>query len=44
LGDPADKSGAAGYMVSVIGKRVLYFGVNGEAHVECFPGAGPKAN
>ena len=33
--------GAAGYMVSIIGKRVLYFGLNGETHTEYFPGAGP---
>jgi uncharacterized protein YbcV (DUF1398 family) len=36
--------GAAGYLVSIVGKRVLYFGVNGEAHTEYFPGTGPKAN
>ena len=36
--------GAAGYLVSVIGKRVLYFGVNGETHTEYFPGTGRKAN
>lgn len=36
--------GAAGYLVSIVGKRVLYFGVNGEIHTEYFPGAAPKAN
>jgi hypothetical protein len=36
--------GAAGYFVSIVGKRVLYFGVSGETHTEYFPGTGPKAN
>jgi hypothetical protein len=36
--------GAAGYLVSVVGRRVLYFGANGETHTEYFPGAGPKAD
>jgi uncharacterized protein YbcV (DUF1398 family) len=36
--------GAAGYVVSIVGKRVLYFGVNGETHTEYFPGSGPTAN
>jgi uncharacterized protein YbcV (DUF1398 family) len=36
--------GVAGYLVSIVGKRVLYFGVNGETHTEYFPGTGPKAN
>jgi uncharacterized protein YbcV (DUF1398 family) len=36
--------GAAGYMVSIVGQRVLYFGASGETHTEYFPGAGPKAN
>jgi uncharacterized protein YbcV (DUF1398 family) len=36
--------GAVGYLVSIVGKRVLYFGVNGETYTEYFPGTGPKAN
>jgi hypothetical protein len=36
--------GAAGYLVSIVGKRVLYFGMNGETHTEYFPGTGPKPN
>jgi hypothetical protein len=36
--------GAAGYLVSTVGKRVLCFGANGETHTEYFPGAGPKAD
>src|SRR5580698_1837493 len=36
--------GAAGYLVSIVGKRVLYFGVNGETYTEYFPGTGPKDN
>jgi uncharacterized protein YbcV (DUF1398 family) len=39
-----EQGGAAGYLVSVPGKRVLYFGANGETHTEHFPGAGPRAN
>jgi uncharacterized protein YbcV (DUF1398 family) len=29
--------GVAGYLVSIIGKCVLYFGVNGGTHTEYFP-------
>lgn len=29
--------GCAGYLVSIIGRRVVYFGRTGETHVECFP-------
>ena len=29
-------AGCAGYLVSIIGKRVLYFGRTGEAHTEYF--------
>jgi uncharacterized protein YbcV (DUF1398 family) len=36
--------GAAGYLVSIVGKRVLYFGANGETYTEYFPGTAPKAN
>ena len=34
-------AGCAGYMVSFIGKRVLYFGRTGETHTEYFPGTQP---
>lgn len=34
-------AGCAGYMVSLIGKRVLYFGRTGETHTEYFPGTQP---
>lgn len=30
-------AGCAGYKVSFSGKRVVYFGLNGETHVEHFP-------
>lgn len=30
-------AGCAGYMVSFLGKRVVYFGRTGETHVEHFP-------
>ena len=35
------KAGCAGYMVSLPGKRVLYFGRTGETHTEYFPGTRP---
>ena len=35
------KAGCAGYMVSLLGKRVLYFGRTGETHTEYFPGMRP---
>ena len=31
-------AGCAGYMVSFLGRRVLYFGRSAETHVEHFPG------
>jgi uncharacterized protein YbcV (DUF1398 family) len=35
------KAGCAGYIVSLLGKRVLYFGRTGETHTEYFPGTRP---
>jgi uncharacterized protein YbcV (DUF1398 family) len=35
--------GTAGYLVSVVGKRVLYFGANGDTYTERFPDPGPRA-
>ncbi len=32
------RAGCAGYAVSLLGKRVLYYGRTGEAHTEYFPG------
>ena len=37
-------AGCAGYLVSLIGKRVLYYGRTGETHTEYFPGTQPVAN
>jgi uncharacterized protein YbcV (DUF1398 family) len=34
-------AGCAGYMVSFVGKRVLYYGRSGETHTEYFPGTQP---
>ena len=34
-------AGCAGYLVSFIGKRVLYYGRSGETHTEYFPGTRP---
>jgi uncharacterized protein YbcV (DUF1398 family) len=31
-------AGCAGYLVSILGKRVLYYGRTGETHTEYFPG------
>ncbi|WP_119460523.1 DUF1398 family protein [Rhodospirillaceae bacterium SYSU D60014] len=36
-------AGCAGYLVSLIGKRVLYYGRTGETHTEYFPGTQPAA-
>ena len=32
-------AGCAGYIVSIAGKRVIYYGRTGDMHVEWFPGA-----
>lgn len=37
------RAGCAGYLVSLIGKRVLYYGRSGETHTEYFPGTQPAA-
>jgi uncharacterized protein YbcV (DUF1398 family) len=37
------QAGCAGYLVSIIGKRVLYYGRSGETHTEYFPGTKPAA-
>ena len=34
-------AGCAGYLVSFLGKRVLYYGRSGETHTEYFPGTAP---
>lgn len=36
-------AGCAGYLVSLTGKRVLYYGRTGETHTEYFPGTQPAA-
>lgn len=36
-------AGCAGYLVSLVGKRVLYHGRTGETHTEYFPGTQPAA-
>ena len=37
------EAGRAGYMVSLLGRRVLYYGRTGETHTEYFPGTQPAA-
>ena len=37
------RAGCAGYLVSLGGKRVLYWGRDGETHTEYFPGTHPAA-
>ena len=37
----AAAAGCAGYIVSLLGKRVLYYGRTGETHTEYFPGTQP---
>jgi uncharacterized protein YbcV (DUF1398 family) len=34
-------AGCVGYLASMVGRRVVYSGRTGEAHVEWFPGAAP---
>lgn len=36
-------AGCAGYMVSLPGKRVLYYGRTGQTHTEYFPSTQPEA-
>lgn len=36
--DEVKRAGCAGYLVSILGRRALYFGRTGETHVELFPG------
>jgi uncharacterized protein YbcV (DUF1398 family) len=36
-------AGCAGYVVSLLGRRVLYYGRTGETHTEYFPGTQPMA-
>ena len=38
------RAGCSGYLVSLIGKRALYWGRDGQTHTESFPGAQPAAN
>ena len=37
-------AGCAGYMVSLVGKRVLYYGRSGVTYTEYFPGTQPEAD
>lgn len=36
-------AGCDGYLVSLVGKRAVYYGRTGETHTEVFPGAQPAA-
>jgi uncharacterized protein YbcV (DUF1398 family) len=38
----ARAAGCVGYFVQIAGKRVQYFGRDGDVHTEWFPGAKPK--
>lgn len=35
-------AGCVGYIVSITGKRVVYYGRTGDMHIEWFPGAKPN--
>lgn len=37
-------AGCAGYVVSLLGRRVLYYGRTCETHTEYFPGTAPSAS
>ncbi|KAJ9617302.1 hypothetical protein H2200_001023 [Cladophialophora chaetospira] len=36
------QAGVVGYFAFLTGKKVVYYGAEGDLHVEWFPGAGPK--
>ncbi len=40
----AMRAGVQGYFAFLRGRRVTYFGRQGDQHTEWFPGAGPKAD
>lgn len=40
--DRIAQAGCVGYMVSIPGKRAVYYGRTGETYVEMFPGASPS--
>jgi len=42
--DKVKRAGCAGYLVSFLGRRVLYFGRTGETHTEYFPGTQPAVS
>jgi uncharacterized protein YbcV (DUF1398 family) len=42
--DKVKRAGCAGYLVSFLGRRVLYFGRTGETHTEHFPGSQPAVS
>lgn len=42
--DKVAAAGCAGYIVSLLGKRVLYHGRTADTHTEYFPGAQPHAD
>ena len=37
--DRVTQAGCVGYHVFIAGRRVVYYGRDGEQHVECFPGS-----
>jgi uncharacterized protein YbcV (DUF1398 family) len=40
--EQAVAAGCVGYIVSIAGKRVVYYGRTGDMHIEWFPGAKPN--
>ena len=42
--DKVAGAGCAGYLVSLLGKRVVYYGRTGETHTEYFPGTRPRGD
>ena len=42
--DKVKRAGCAGYLVSFLSRRVLYFGRTGETHTEYFPGNQPTVS
>ncbi len=42
--DKVKRAGCAGYLVSFLGRRLLYFGRTAETHTEYFPGTQPAVS
>lgn len=37
------RAGCCGYSVYILGRRVMYLGIEGDVHIEYFPGSAPQS-